>query len=150
MGVGRWAWELACTGVADGIMSLTRWVVMSTDPRGRVHRSILGSLSPLKIILLLHCTVHLCLSKVTFHPTSINTRIPNSKAIDKSGIMCPMRTKGRPSMCMLHMCVDTTCCQSANVILRGRIVRRLLISLAPSMTKIWVASESAMAAALFS
>jgi hypothetical protein len=132
------------------ITSLTRWVVMSMDPSGRVQRSILGSLPLLKIIFPLYCTVYLCLSKVTSHPTSVNTCIPNSEAIDKSGIMCPIRTKGRPSMCMLHMCVDTTCRQSANVTLSGCNVQRLLITLVPSMTKIWFAPESAMVAAVSS
>jgi hypothetical protein len=89
----------------------------------------------------------LCLSKVTLHPASVNTRIPNSVAIDKSGIMCPVRTKRRPLMCMSHMCVDMTCHPFT---LSGRVVRRLLITLAPSMTKIWLAPESAMAAAMLS
>jgi hypothetical protein len=123
---------------------------MSTDPRGRVQRSVLRSLSPLKIIFPPYLTVHLCLLKVMSHPTSVNTHIPNSKAIDKSGIICPIRTKGRPAMCMLHMCVDTTCRPSANFTLSGRVVRRLLITLVPSITKIWVAPELAVVAAVFS
>jgi hypothetical protein len=127
-----------------------QWVVMSTDLRGRVQRFVLGSLCPLKIIFPFYCTVHLCLSKVMLHPTSVNTHVPNSEAINKSGIMCPIRTKGRPSMCMSHMCVDTTCHPLANVTLSGHVVQCLLITLAPSMTKIWVALESAMAAAMFS
>ncbi len=65
MGVGRWAWALARSRSANGIRSLTRWVVMSMDLRGRGQRSILGSLSPLKIIFPLYRTVHLCLSNVT-------------------------------------------------------------------------------------
>jgi hypothetical protein len=36
--------------------------------------------------------------EVDVHPTFVNTCISNSKAIDKSGIMCPVRTKGGPSM----------------------------------------------------
>jgi hypothetical protein len=118
MGVGRWAWALARTGAANGIMSLTRWVVMFTNPRGRVKRSVIGSLSPLKIIFPLYHTVHLCLSNVTSQPSSVNTHIPNREAIDESRIMCPVRTNG-----MLHMCVDTTCRPSANVTLSGRVVR---------------------------
>ncbi len=107
-------------------------------------------LSPLKIIFLLYCTVHLCLSNVTSQPTSVNTHIPNREAIDKSGIMCLIMTNGRPSMCMLHMSVDTTCRPSANVTLSGHVVRSLLITLASSMTKIWVTPKSAMAVAVFS
>jgi hypothetical protein len=53
-------------------------------------------------------------------------------------------------MGMLHTCVDTTCCPLANVTFSGRVVRRLLIMSAPSMTKICVVPESAMAAAVFS
>ena len=120
------------------------------DPSGRVQRSILGSLPLLKIIFPLYCTVYLCLSKVTSHPTSVDTCIPNSEAIDKSGIMCPIRTKGRPSMCMLHMCVDTTCYPLANITLSGCVVWHLLITSAPSMTKICVAPESATTAAVLS
>jgi hypothetical protein len=67
-------------------------------------------------------TVHLLLSKVTSPPTFVKTRILNSKAIDKTGIICPIRTKGRPSMCMSHMCVDTTCLPSANVTLSEHVV----------------------------
>jgi hypothetical protein len=51
-------------------------------PKGRVQRSVVGSLSPLKIMRPLFLTVHLCLSKMTLHPTSVNTRMPNSDAMD--------------------------------------------------------------------
>ncbi len=149
MGVGRWAWVSARTGAANGIASLTQWVVMSKNPRGRVQRSVLGSLPPHTIIFPLYCTVHLCLLNVTSHPTCVNTCIPNREAIDKSRIMCPIRTNVRPSMCMSHMCVDTTCHPSTNVTLSGHVMRHLVIMSAPSMTKIWVAPESAMVAAVF-
>jgi hypothetical protein len=110
-----------------------------------------GLFCPLcRINTMLYCTVHLCLSNVTSHPTSINTCILNRDAIDKSGIMCPIRTNGRPAICTLHMCVDTTCRPSANVTFSGRVVWCLLITLAPSMTKIWVALESAMVTAVLS
>ena len=71
--------------------------------------------------------------------------MPKREAMDKSGIMCPVRTVGRPSMAMSHMCVDMTWRPSANATFNGLVVGRLLITGVPSMTKIWVAPESAMA-----
>jgi hypothetical protein len=85
------------------------------------------------------------LSNVTVHPASVRTRIPNSDAIDRSGIMCPVSTVGSPSSLMSHMCVDKTIRPSANATFSGCVVGRLLMTGVPSITKIWVAPESAMA-----
>jgi hypothetical protein len=46
---------------------------------------------------------------------------------------------------MSHMWVDITQCSSANATLSGHVVFRLLWTGVPSMTKIWVAPESAIA-----
>ncbi len=48
-------------------------------------------------------------------------------------------------MPMSHMCVVQTCCPSANMILSGQVVRLLFLTSNPSITKMWVALESAMA-----
>ncbi len=46
---------------------------------------------------------------------------------------------------MSHMCVDITRHPSANAAFSGHVVCRLLWTGVPSMTKIWVAPESAIA-----
>ena len=48
-------------------------------------------------------------------------------------------------MIMSHMCVDVTRRPSANATFNGHVVFRLLWTGMPSMTKIWVAPESAIA-----
>ena len=72
------------------------------DPIGRVHKSVVLSFPPSNMILLSYQTVHLCLLNHTLQPNSVNTWIPNKGAIERSGIICPVRTVGRPTMCMLH------------------------------------------------
>jgi hypothetical protein len=114
-------------------------------PNGRVHKSVAGSFTPRKIMAPLYRTMQLVLSNVTVHPASVRTRIPNSEAIDRSGIMCPVSTVGSPSILMSHMCVDKTIRLSANATFSGCVVVRLLTTGVPSITKIWVAPESAMA-----
>ncbi len=116
------------------------------DPNGRVHKSVAGSFSPRKIMAPLYRTVQLVLSNVTVHPASVRTQIPNSEAIDRSGIMCPVSTVRSPSILMSYtMCVDTTIRPSANATFSGCVVGRLLTTGVPSIIKIWVAPESAMA-----
>ncbi len=83
--------------------------------------------------------------KVTSHPASVSTLMPKRDVMDKSGMMCLVRTMGRPSIAMSHMCVDMTWRPSANATFRGIEVGRLFTTDVPSMTKIWVAPESAMA-----
>ncbi len=56
-----------------------------------------------------------------------------------------MRTVGIPSILMSHMCVDKTILPLANATFRGCVVLRLLTTVVLSITKIWVAPESAMA-----
>jgi len=58
--------------------------------------------------------------------------------------MWPVNTMSRPGMYMLHICVDITVLLSARATLRGRSVRRLLVTGVPSMMKICVAPESAI------
>ncbi len=53
-------------------------------------------------------------------------------------------------MYVAHVCGHSLPRPSASVTLSGRVEQRFLITLAPSMTKICVALESAMAAAVFS
>ena len=66
-------------------------------------------------------------------------------AIDSSGMMCPMMTTGRPLMCTSHSCVDNTLQPSAKATCRGDDMGHLFWMGVPSMIKMWVAPESAMA-----
>jgi hypothetical protein len=65
--------------------------------------------------------------------------------MDNSGTMCPTRVVGRPGITMSHICVDSTRRPSANATLRRHVVFHLLRTGVPSITKIWVAPESAIA-----
>jgi len=56
-----------------------------------------------------------------------------------------MRVVGRSGTIMSRMCVDIIRSQSANATLSGQVVFCLLWTGVPSMTKIWVAHESAIA-----
>ena len=60
-------------------------------------------------------------------------------------MLWPVKTTGRPGMYMSHICVDITVRPSARATLRGRSVRRLLVTGVPSMMKFCVAPESAIA-----
>ncbi len=82
-------------------------------PEGKSPKICSSIFIPLQIKFPIYLTVHLCLSKVTLHPTSVNARMLNSNAMDKSGMMCLLRTNGRPSSFMSHMCVDMTCLPSS-------------------------------------
>jgi hypothetical protein len=140
-----WAWASAKSGAADGSVLVACWEVMSWDPNGRVHRSVDGSFSPCKIIFPLYVMIQSPFVNVMSHPTSVRIHIPKSEAMDRSGMMCPVKVTGRPSIWMSHMCVDMTWQPSASATLSGCVVGRLLIMGVPSITKIWVAPESAIA-----
>ncbi len=79
------------------------------------------------------------------HPAAVRTRIPNKDAIDNSGTICPTSIVGSPGIIMSHICVDVTRRPSASATFSGHVVFRLLWTGIPSMTKIWVAPESAIA-----
>jgi hypothetical protein len=117
-------------------------------PNWSVHRSVAASSSPRKMILPLYQTIHAWFVIITAHPASVNTQLPNREAMDRSGMICPVRTNGSPIMWMSHMCVDITWQPSTRDTLSGIIVSHLLTAEVPSMTKIWVAPESAMASSV--
>ncbi len=64
---------LAILGQASTGMTESCWAVVLVflSPRGRVHRSVRGSLLPRRISFPLNVTMHLLLSKVTVQPTSL-------------------------------------------------------------------------------
>jgi hypothetical protein len=139
---------LAHMGTASGscIPSCLTWVVLPAGPTiGRVYRSVAGSFKPTKIVLSLYFTTHFLLSNLTMHPASVRIRIQNREAMDNSGTMCPTRIVGRPGSTMSHICVHITWQPSANATLRGQVVFRLLRTGVPSITKICIAPESAIA-----
>jgi hypothetical protein len=112
---------------------------------GRVHKSVDLSLFPSNIMFQLYPTMHLNLSNVTSQPASVNTRIPNSEAIKRSGMICPIRVMGRPSILMSHICVDITCQLLTSETNRGQVMHCLLMTGVPSMMKNWLAPKSAIA-----
>ncbi len=65
--------------------------------------------------------------------------------MESSGIMCPVRTVGKPAILTLHWWVDNTSPPSTRATFRGKCDILLLVTGVPSMMKIWVAPESAMA-----
>ncbi len=70
--------------------------------------------------------------------------IPTSDATAKAGMMCPVRTVGRPEMAMLHTCVDCTLRPSEKLIVNGLDATCLLATLMSFMTKMDVAPVSAI------
>jgi hypothetical protein len=111
----------------------------------RVHRSVLGSLYPLKITLPLYMTSHFSLSKTTLHPTLHRGQIPMSKAVLRSRMMCPVSVMGNPGILMSHACVDLTFLPSGRLMVRGFVANRLFATSTLSITKMEVAPISAMA-----
>ncbi len=69
----------------------------------------------------------------------------NEEVTDNSRMMWPVRVTGSPLMLMSHMCVDVTLRPLASETFRGHVVRRLLMTRVPSITKICVTPKSAMA-----
>jgi hypothetical protein len=121
-------WEVWCAG----------------DPNGRVHRLVVGSLVPRRMTFPSYLTTHSPFVNVTLHPASVRTRIPKRDAMDRLGMMCPVRTVCRPAIDISHMCIDITWRPSTKATFRGIDIGRLLTTSVPLMTKIWVAPESAM------
>jgi hypothetical protein len=106
---------------------------------GKVHRSVLGSLYPVNIILSLNITLHLSLAKTTLHPVLHSRRIPINDAVVKDGTICPVKTVGKPGICMLHTCVNMTLFLLGKLIVSGRVAMHLFSTSTPSMMKIDVA-----------
>jgi hypothetical protein len=137
-------WALEKTGAANDGMVEPYWEDTFWDPNGRVHKSVTRSFLPRRIITPFYPTAHLLRLNVTSHPTLVKTRMPKREAILRSGMMWPVRVTGRPSILMLHLCVNMTVCPSANETWSGFNVGCLLWTGVPSITKICVLSESAM------
>ncbi len=85
---------------------------------------------------------------MTLHLASVKTLMPKSEAIERSRMICPVRTNGRLLIIMSHICVDMTWRPSASKTFRGCLVIHLFTMGVPSITKIFVAPESAMASSV--
>ncbi len=94
---GRMGMASANTGAVDGSTFVTCWEVMSGVPSGSVHRSVVASFLPHKIVAPLYLTMHSFFVNVTSHLASVNTLIPKSEAMERSRMIWPMSTNGRPS-----------------------------------------------------
>ncbi len=112
---------------------------------GSVHRLVVGSLYPRKITFSFNITSHFSLLKMTVHPALHKGQIPMRDAIAKDGTMCPVSTVGSPGMLMSQMCVFVALFPSGKLFVRGFFATCLFATLAPSMIKIDVAPESAIA-----
>ena len=75
---------------------------------GNTHKSVFGSLLPVKIIFPLYLTEHAVFVNITIHPTLHNIQIPMREATLRSGTTCPSSTCGRPGISRSHMCVEYT------------------------------------------
>jgi hypothetical protein len=112
---------------------------------GSVHKSVDGSLCPVKITLLLKITLHFSLSNTTLHPALHRGRIPISDATFNDRRICPVSIVGRPGILMSQTCVDTTFLPSGKLMVSGSVAMRLFSTSAPSMMKMEVAPLLAMA-----
>jgi hypothetical protein len=86
---------------------------------GRVHKSVVGSFYPRKIMVFLYVTSHFFLSKVTLHPALHRILMPIRDAIVIPGTICPINIVGRPGTVMSQMCVETTLPPSG----KGMVIR---------------------------
>ena len=109
---------------------------------GRVHRSVVGSFMPYNNFSIVFNDAFL---DVKFNRASRCCEDMEREAIDNSGSICPTSVVGSPGIIISHICVDITRRPLANAIFSGHVVFCLLWMGMPSMTKIWVALESAIA-----
>ncbi len=100
--------EAACSSTCGPFAGVPGVVHIFPGVKGRVHRSVDGSLYPRKIILLLYFTTHFSSSNVMVHPALHNILMPKSKAFLIPGTICPINTVGRSGIVMSHVCVDVT------------------------------------------
>ncbi len=112
---------------------------------GRVHRSVVGSLYPCKIMLPLYTTSHFLLSNMTLQPTLYSKRMPMSDAIFKFGMIWPIKIAGNPGIFMSHTCVDLIFLPSRRLTVSGFVANLLFSTSTPSITKMDVAPVSATA-----
>ncbi len=130
-----------------GLIKTYTWVVFAilSGVSGRVHKSVVGSLYPSKIMLSLWRTSHFSSSKVTLHPTLHRILMPIRDAIVIPGTICPISIIGRLGMMMSQMWVETTLLPLGKVMVIGWSARRRFLMGIPFMMKVKVAPVFAMA-----
>ncbi len=112
---------------------------------GSVHRLLVGSLYPVRIVLPLKLTRHFSSSKITSHPALQRMRMPSKDAIFISRTMCPINLCGRPRMSTSHMCVDNIFFPSRRLICIGFVATQFFLAGAPAITNTDVAPVLATA-----
>jgi hypothetical protein len=100
--------NVAMAGWVPGEVLVCGMGTAGTVMNSSVHRSVDGFLYPVKIIRPLYHTSHFLTSNHTPHPALHRGRIPNSKAIARLGMICPVRCCGSLGTTMLHMWVEHT------------------------------------------
>ena len=91
---------------ADGTpVALTRgfFDCLLSGPMGSVHKSIDGSLFPVKIMFPLYHTSHFVLVNNFLHPALHRTLMTINDAIDNFGTTCPTNIFGSPEMYVLTL-----------------------------------------------
>ena len=84
--------------------------LMTAGVIGSVHKSVVGSLTPIKIMFPLYLTTHLVSLNMILHPALHRIRIPIREAINNHGTMCPMSVFDSPGMTMSHTWVERMRC----------------------------------------
>ena len=133
---------------ADGTLVGTTmgfFVFSMFGPMSSVHKSVDGSLFPVKITFPFYQTSHFVLVNNTLHPALHRTLMPINNAIDNFGTMCPTNTFGSPGIVMSHVCVDFTFVPSGRLMVSGCLAGRRFLHGVPSMMNIEVAPVSAIA-----
>jgi hypothetical protein len=101
---------------------------------GSVHRLLVGSLYPIRIVFPLKLTGHFSSYKKTLHPALQRMRMPSKDAIFISRTMCPINLCGRPGMSTSHMCVDTIFVPSGRLICMGFVAMQMFLAGASAIT----------------
>jgi hypothetical protein len=112
---------------------------------GRVHKSVVGSIYPRKIMVSLYTTSHFSSSKVSLHPTLHRILMPIRDAIVIPGTICPLNIVRRPGMVMSQMWVEATLLPPGKVMVIGWSAGRKFLKSVPFIMNIEVALMSAMA-----
>ena len=102
-------------------------VVRTFFPMGNVHKSVDGSLNPLKITFPLKSTSHFLSSNTTLQPALQRGRMPIREATVNEGTMCPNRIVGKPGMVTSQTCDDLTFFPSGRLMVRGVVAIRLYV-----------------------
>jgi hypothetical protein len=136
MHIGTECVNVAMDGWVPGEVLVCGMSTAGTGLNGSVHRSVDGFLYPVKIICPSYHTSHFLSLNHMPHPALHRGRIPNSKAITRLGMICPVRGCGSPRTTALHMWVEHTFLPFGRLTVMRFVVGRLLRAGASSLMKI--------------